>query len=90
MKNIPFCRECVFYGGRHNGVGVCTYGATISAEHIKADFWCINGVRKWCKSCQYESEDKSVGRCLYCRRVHDDTGVLTEWELKNYAKPART
>ena len=90
MRDIPYCRECAFYGGRKNGIGTCNYGETpFSAEHIKSDFWCINGSRKGCQTCLFKPEDKHVGRCLYCKSVHDDVGEWVEW-AKISAKLVKT
>lgn len=69
MKSVPFCRECVFYGGRRNGVGVCNLnGQKYEAEHIKGDFWCING--------------KLRGARLVSMTGNGQTGVLTAKETK--------
>lgn len=80
MNKLPFCGQCAFYGGRRNGVGVCNFGKTIEAEHIKSDFWCIKGKFKNCQTCQHEGEWSD--RCAYCKSNKDDVGELTEWELK--------
>lgn len=40
MKKIPFCGECMHYGGK----GLCKhpeYGGKY--EHINRDFWCVKG-----------------------------------------------
>lgn len=81
MKNIPFCRECAFYGGRRGGVGVCNLnGKKYEAEHIKGDFWCKDGKIKGCQTCKHDRE--WADRCAYCKRNKDDVGELTEWEPK--------
>lgn len=47
MKHIPYCRKCMYYGGRKNGIGICNCGKKpLLAEHIKSDFWCIKGKKR--------------------------------------------
>ena len=83
MRKIPFCRECVFYGGRKNGAGICKRkGEPLVAEHIKSDFWCINGVIKGCESCEYKEGDSGTGRCAYCKNMWNEFGSWSEWEIE--------
>ena len=50
MRKLPFCQQCVFYGGP----GVCNEGGKpLTATHIQEGFWCIKGIMKDCGSCKH-------------------------------------
>ena len=81
MKRTPFCRECIFYGGRVEGKGICNQKENqYISEHITDDFWCINGIRKGCVNCEHEGSWSD--RCKYCKAMWWEMGEYSEWETK--------